>query len=270
MSAVTEPGTAAAQPNTSAGRLAGKRVLITGTGGGQGEAAQAMFVREGARVIGCDVQAGRAEATANSLASAGHDAWGTTVDLTDPAAAAAWVEEGAERLGGIDVLYNNAAGFGFAPFPDITYEMWKHVIDVELNLVFTVTSPAWKHLVASGAGSIINVGSISGIRGVAPLGQAAHSAAKGAIIALTKSLAAEGAEHGLRVNAISPGFVASPATDAAVDEQGRNYMLGLHLIKRAGTGDDIASLATYLASDESSWVTGQNMVIDGGWSSGFN
>ncbi len=269
MSTTLEPDATEASAKQSAGRLAGKRVLITGTGGGQGEAAQAMFVSEGARIVGCDVQEGRAEATAGALAAAGHDVSGSTVDLTDPAAAAAWVEESAERLGGIDVLYNNAAGFGFAPFPDITYEMWKHVIDVELNLVFTVTSPAWKHLVASGAGSIINVGSISGIRGVAPLGQAAHSAAKGAIIALTKSLAAEGAEHGLRVNAISPGFVASPATDTAVDAQGRDYMLGLHLIQRAGTGADTAALATYLASDESSWVTGQNIVIDGGWSAGF-
>lgn len=261
--------TPAGQPASTAGRLAGKRVLLTGTGGGQGEAAQAMFAREGAHVIGCDVQTGRAEATAKALADQGYDVWGTTVDLTDPAAAGDWVDVGVERLGGIDVLYNNAAGFGFAPFPEITYEMWKHVLDVELNLVFTVTSPAWKHLVASGGGSIINVGSISGIRGVAPLGQAAHSAAKGAIIALSKSLAAEGAEHGIRVNSISPGFVSSPATDTAVNAEGREYMMGLHLIQRPGTGEDIAGLATYLASDESSWVTGQNMVIDGGWSSGF-
>jgi meso-butanediol dehydrogenase / (S,S)-butanediol dehydrogenase / diacetyl reductase len=98
------------------GRLAGKRVLLTGTGGGQGQAAQALFVREGARVVGCDVQPGRAETTAGALAAEGYDVWGTTVDLTDPHAAACWVTEGADRLGGIDVLYNNAAGFGFAPF----------------------------------------------------------------------------------------------------------------------------------------------------------
>jgi NAD(P)-dependent dehydrogenase (short-subunit alcohol dehydrogenase family) len=227
-----------------------------------------MFVREGARVIGCDVQPGSAEAAAESLASQGHDVWGTTVDLTDPGAAAAWVDDAAERLGGIDVVYNNAAGVGFGPFAEMTYDFWKRTLDVELNLVFTVTNPAWHHLVAAGGGSIINVGSISGIRGVARLGQAAHAAAKGAVIGLTKTLAAEGAANGIRVNAISPGFVATPGTEA-LDEDGHAYMVGLHLIRRAGTGNDIAALATYLASDESSWVTGQNICIDGGLSAGF-
>jgi meso-butanediol dehydrogenase / (S,S)-butanediol dehydrogenase / diacetyl reductase len=256
-------------PARTPGRLAGKRVLLTGTGGGQGKAAQALFAREGARVVGCDVQAGQAQATAETLASEGYDVWGATVDLTDPEAAASWVEEGAARLGGVDVLYNNAAGFGFAPFSEMTYELWKHTLRVELDLVFTVTKPAWRHLAADKGGSIINVGSISGIRGVAPLGQAAHSAAKGGVIALTRTLAAEGATVGIRANVISPGFVGTPATDAAVDEEGRNYMMGLHLIQRPGTGDDIAALALYLASDESSWVTGQNIAIDGGWSAGF-
>lgn len=251
------------------GRLAGKRVLLTGTGGGQGQAAQALFVREGARLVGCDVQPGRAETTAGALAAEGHDVWGTTVDLTDPHAAASWVTEGADRLGGIDVLYNNAAGFGFAPFGEMSYELWKNTLSAELDLVFTVTSAAWPHLAAAGGGAIINVGSISGVRGIAPLGQAAHSAAKGAIIALTKTLAAEGAAIGIRANAISPGFVTSPATDKAVDDNAREYMVGLQLIRRPGTGDDIAALALYLASDESSWVTGQNICIDGGWSAGF-
>jgi NAD(P)-dependent dehydrogenase (short-subunit alcohol dehydrogenase family) len=252
-----------------AGRLTGKRVLITGTAGGQGKAAQELFAAEGARVVGCDNQPGRAEATAEELAELGYDVWGDTADLTEPEAARDWVERASARLGGIDVLYNNAAGFGFAPFSEMTFEFWKETIRVELDLVFTVTSAAWPHLQRDGGGAIINVGSLSGIRGVAPLGQAAHGAAKGAVIALTKTLAAEGAAVGIRANAISPGFVSSPATDAAVDENARDYLMGLHLIQRPGTGADIASLALYLASDESGWVTGQNISIDGGWSAGF-
>ena len=248
-------------------RLEGKRVLLTGTAGGQGLAAQALFARHGARVEGCDNVDGAAERSAADLQAEGLDVRGSTVDLTDPAAAAQWVEESVKRLGGLDVLYNNAAGFGFAPFADMTLELWKHVLHVELDIVFHTTSPAWKHLLKEG-GSVINVASISALQGVAPLGQAAHSAAKGAVIGLTRTLAAEGAANGIRCNAIAPGFVASPATDAAVNEAGRNYMLGLHLIQRPGTGDDTAPLALYLASDESAWMTGQIISIDGGWTAG--
>lgn len=250
-------------------RLEGKRVLLTGTAGGQGEAAQAMFAREGARVTGCDLQAGAAEHTAEVLRDNGHDVAGSTVDLADPAAAARWVEESAERLGGIDVLYNNAAGFGFGPFAEMSLNTWRHVMRVELDIVFHTTQPAWKHLLASGAASIINTASMSGVRGIAPLGQAAHAAAKGGVIALTKTLAAEGAADGVRANAMSPGFVKSPATDAAVGDELRAFQMSMHLIRRPGEGDDIAHLAVYLASDESAWVTGQNISIDGGVTAGF-
>lgn len=250
-------------------RLAGKRVLITGTAGGQGEAAQTMFAREGARIVGCDVQAGAAERTAAQLSDAGYDVVGHTVDISDPDAAERWVEDGAERLGGIDVLYNNAAGHGFAPFADMTLDMWRHVMRVELDIMFHTTHPAWRHLQRSGRGSIINTASMSGVRGIAPLGQAAHAAAKGGVIGLTKTLAAEGAPDGIRANAISPGFVKTPGTDAAVGDELRAFQMNMHLIRRPGLGEDIAYLAVYLASDESAWVTGQNYSIDGGVTAGF-
>ncbi len=249
-------------------RLEGKRVLLTGTAGGQGAAAQRLFAEHGARICGCDVQPGAARATADELRTEGHDVSGSDVDLTDPKAARQWVESSVEALGGIDVLYNNAAGFGFAPFGSMELELWRHVLRVELDIIFHTTSVAWRHLCESG-GSIINTASYSALRGIAPLGAAAHAAAKGGVIALTKTLAAEGAEHGLRANAISPGFVASPATDGAVTAEGRAWQLSKHLIQRPGTGEDIAYLALYLASDESSWVTGQNFSIDGGATAGF-
>jgi NAD(P)-dependent dehydrogenase (short-subunit alcohol dehydrogenase family) len=203
-------------------RLEDKRVLITGTAGGQGEAAQAMFAREGARIIGCDVQEGAAEKTADALRADGHDVTGFTVDLADAEAAARWVDESAER-----------------------------------------------HLGATGNSSIINTASMSGLRGIAPLGQAAHSAAKGGVIALTRTLAAEGAPDGIRANTISPGFVKSPATDKFVGDELRAFQMGMHLIRRPGLGEDIAPLAVSLASDESVWVTGQNYSIDGGVTAGF-
>jgi meso-butanediol dehydrogenase / (S,S)-butanediol dehydrogenase / diacetyl reductase len=249
-------------------RLEGKRVLLTGTAGGQGEAAQRLFAEHGARIAGCDVQPGAAQRTAAELSAQGYPVVGSEVDLGDPDAARAWVESSAAELGGIDVLYNNAAGFGFAPFAQMELSLWRHVLRVELDIVFHTTSPAWRFL-CDGGGSLINTASYSALRGIAPLGQAAHAAAKGGVISMTKTLAAEGAEHGVRANAISPGFVSSPATDAAVDEAGRTWQLSNHLLRRPGTGTDIAYLALYLASDESSWVTGQNLSIDGGATAGF-
>lgn len=254
--------------NEVTGRLAGKRVLITGTAGGQGAAAARLFAREGARVAGCDLREGAAEETAAALRADGYDVTGQDLDLTDPQATAAWVESAAERLGGIDVLYNNAAGFGFSQFSSMTLELWKHVMSVELDIIFHTTSPAWKHL-CDASGVLINTASYSALRGIGPLGQVAHSAAKGAIISMSRSLAVEGATFGVRVNSISPGFVASPSTDAGVDPLGREWQLSNALIQRAGTGDDVAQLALYLASDESSWVTGQNISIDGGATAGW-
>ena len=249
-------------------RLEGKRVLITGTGGGQGKAAQALFAREGARVIGCDLQQGAAEKSASELRDQRFDVQGDTVDLTDDEAARRWIDDSAERLGGIDVLYNNAAGFGFAPFAEMDLKLWRHVMHVELDIVFHTTQPAWKHLMKRG-GAIVNTASLAAMRGIAPMGQVAHAAAKGGVIAMTRVLAAEGAAHGIRANTISPGFVTTAATEASMDKAMKDFVLNMHLIRRPGTVDDIAACALYLAGDESSWVTGQNFCIDGGVTAGY-
>jgi NAD(P)-dependent dehydrogenase (short-subunit alcohol dehydrogenase family) len=251
------------------GRLEGKRVLITGTSRGQGEAAQRLFAQEGAQVIGCALQPDGAEKTAAMLREQGYNAYGETVDLTDPDAARSWVERAVETLGGVDVLYNNAAGFGFAPFSEMTIDLFRTVLRDELEIIFNATNPAWKVMLAAGSGSIINTASYGAIRGVAPFGVAAHSAAKGGVVALTTALAAEGAAHGIRVNAISPGFVDTPATRAAMSDEARDWQLSKHLIQRPGQPDEIARFAVYLASDESDWVTGQNFSIDGGVTAGF-
>jgi NAD(P)-dependent dehydrogenase (short-subunit alcohol dehydrogenase family) len=150
----------------------------------------------------------------------------------------------------------------------MTLDLWRHVMRVELDIIFHTTQPAWRFL-CDGGGVVINTASYSALRGIEPLGQAAHAAAKGGVIALTRTLATEGAKDAVRANSISPGFVSSPATNAAVDDAGRAWQMSKHLIQRPGTGKDIAYLALYLASDESSWVTGQNFSIDGGATAGF-
>src|SRR5713226_3880684 len=180
---------------TAPGRLAGKRVLLTGTAGGQGAAAQRLFAEHGARVAGCDVQPGAADATAAELRAEGFDVHGSDVDLSDADAACEWVKSSAAALGGIDVLYNNAAGFGFAPFAEMELGLWRHVLRVELDIVFHTTQPAWRYL-CDGGGSVINTASYSALRGIEPLGAAAHAAAKGGVIAMTRTLATEGAKYG--------------------------------------------------------------------------
>jgi meso-butanediol dehydrogenase / (S,S)-butanediol dehydrogenase / diacetyl reductase len=244
-------------------RLAAKRVLVTGTGRGQGATAQELFCRHGATVFGCDVLDGSAEAEAARLRAAGLSAGGATVDLTDPAAAAAWVEAGVREMGGVDVLYNNASKPIFAFFGEMTFEQWRETMAHELDLIFTVTRAAWPHL-ADGGGSIVNTGSISAHVGMGRAGGAAHAAAKGGVIALTKQLAAEGAPLGIRANTISPGFIATPGTDA-VHPSYRDWLVDeAQLVHRAGTPLDVAQLALYLASDESDLVTGADFTIDAG------
>ncbi len=139
---------------------------------------------------------------------------------------------------------------------------------VELDIIFHTTSVAWAHL-CDGGGAIINTGSYSALRGVGPLGQVAHAAAKGGVIAMTRSLAVEGARHGVQGELDLPRLESTPSTDAAVDDTGRAWQVNNHLVQRPGKGIDIAHLAVYLASDESSSVAGQDAGIDGGATAGW-
>jgi len=251
------------------GRLAGKRVLITGTGGGQGAAAQELFCRHGARVVGCDLRPGTATATADALATQGLSAVGHDVDLSDPEAARAWVHDATAALGGIDVLYNNASTQRFAPLDELSVEDWDFTMRNELDLVYYTVRAAWPHLKANGGGSILNVGSIAALRGVEFMPQNAHSTAKGGVIALTLQLVVEGGPHGIRANVISPGLVKTPNTGpmlADPPERLKRVVLDRIPLGRHGQPDDIVNAAVFLCSDEASWITGAHLVIDGGGS----
>jgi NAD(P)-dependent dehydrogenase (short-subunit alcohol dehydrogenase family) len=251
------------------GRLAGKRVLITGTGTaeGQGATAQELFCKQGARVVGCDLRPGAAAATAAALSAQGLAAEGHEVDLSDPGAAREWVQSSIATLGGIDVLYNNASAPAFAPFGEMTLEQWRFTMVNELEILFTVTSAAWPSLIERGA-SVINTASSSGSFGLAPFGAAAHAAAKAGVLGLTRQLASEGAAHRVRVNAISPGFVDTPASRQTPQEIKDYVINSVHLIDEVIWPIDIAYCALYLASDESRFVTGANFVVDAGSAAG--
>ena len=249
--------------------LTGKRALITGTGRGQGEVIQRIFADMGASVVGCDVLAGSAETSAASVAQSGLQAWGRTVDLADPTAAAEWVHWGAGKLGGIDVLFNNASRPVMEPFGKSTLSGWQDTIRNELDLVFYVTFAAWPHLIKSRGASVITTASASGKLGWGSVGQAAHAAAKAGVIGFTKQIAAEGSKLGIRANTISPGYVRGPGTAGIISADAEAYIrTNMQLDPRPLTPEDIAYTAAFLASDLSLGVTGEDIAVDAGWSAG--
>ncbi|MBO0931972.1 SDR family NAD(P)-dependent oxidoreductase [Fibrella aquatilis] len=243
-------------------------MLISGTAGGQGRAAAKLFAQEGATVVGCDIKAAENDETARMIAEAGGTMNALTLDVTDLVQARQWIDYAVSRYGGIDVLYNNAALERFAPFAEMSADDWHYAQRHEQDVVFFPTQAAWSHLIARGGGSVINTGSVSGMRGSERIGSIGHAAGKGAVIAMTKQLALEGAPHNIRVNAISPGPIDTPVTAAglAADPNFRLTYEGWPLLHRTGKPDDVAYCALWLASDESGFITGINVPVDGGWS----
>jgi NAD(P)-dependent dehydrogenase (short-subunit alcohol dehydrogenase family) len=249
------------------GRLEGKAVVITGTGGGgTGRAAALRFAAEGARVVGCDIVGDGAEETVQLVRAAGGEMVSLQpCDLTDPRQAAALVALAVDTYSRIDVLYNNAATGHFAPVGEMTFEQFQYTMDRLVTIVFHTTDAAWPHLVQARGGTIVNTASVGGMRGSKGNGALALAAGKGGIIAMTRQLASEGGRHGIRANSISPGFVETPVTRELLrDDAFRAAVEDKLMLGRWGQPQDIAGAALFLASDESSWITGANLVIDGG------
>lgn len=252
------------------GRLDGKVAFISGTAEGQGRVAALSFAAEGAVVVGGDVEANAANAadTVAMVEAAGGTAIATApADLADPAQARSWIEAGIDAAGRIDILYNNALALRFASIAAMPEEDWAFTLRNELDVVFHPCQAAWPHLTESG-GAIVNMGSVSGLRGVRAEPQFAHGAAKAGVIGMTRHLAAEGAPHGIRVNSISPGLVATPINAALADPDSEISQVVKTLVPlgRAGAMEDIARCAVFLASDDAGYITGTDVVVDGGLS----
>lgn len=253
---------------SAGGRLAQKVAVITGTAGGQGRAAALAFAREGAIVVGCDVDAVGSAETLRLVQAAGGVMTSThPVDLTNDTAVEGWIRAVVAEHGRIDVLYANAGATKFAPVAQTSFDDWAWVLRHELDIVFLPVKYAWPHLAARG-GSIVLVGSTAGITGSITNTRIAHTATKGGVVAMTKQLAAEGAAVGIRANCVSPGMIRTPATegdllaaDHPMNQIARHIPLG-----RVGEPEEVVLAALFLASDEASYITGANLVIDGGWS----
>lgn len=250
------------------GEFDGKVVFITGTGSGMGRVAALAFAAAGATIAGADFnEAGNRETRDAVLAAGGTMHIGAPVDLTADQAVAAWVDSAVAALGRIDVLYANAGATKFSPVAETPIQEWDWVMRRELDIVFLPVKYAWPHLQTS-SGSIVLVGSTAGVAGSMTNTRLAHSATKGGVIAMTKQLAAEGAPHGIRVNCVSPGMVATPATarDLLAPEHPMNQIARAIPLGRVGEANEVVECALFLASPRASYVTGANLMVDGGWS----
>lgn len=248
-----------------AGRLGGKIAFITGTAQGQGLAAAQLFAAEGAKVVGCDLHGGRGEAAAKEVRRSGGEMVFRRVDLADGEQVKAWLEYGASHFGGIDILYNNASAFRTPLLEEMSYEDWSYTIRNELDVVYWACRSAFAMMRARGGGVILNTSSTAGLVGFPGIGDFAHAATKGGVIALTRQIAVEGAQYNIRANAVSPGVIDTPLTQSKLaNEDFRRQLIDMQLVKRVGVAMDVAYCALYLVSDESSWVTGANFVVDGG------
>jgi NAD(P)-dependent dehydrogenase (short-subunit alcohol dehydrogenase family) len=251
----------------ASGRLAGKIAIVTGTAGGIGKGIGVMFAREGARVYGCDVRVPEAQATLEQMHAEGL-AFASLhpCDLPNPADVDRLVAACVDRFGGIDILVNAAAIAVFNFIEDMDYQTgWRKTLTGELDVVFLATKAAWPHMKARGAGSILNFASANAYHALPGSGALGHCAGKGGVLAMTRQLAMEGGPHNIRANTISPGMIVTDHTQTVLAKPGfTETVLAKTMIRRLGQPDDISYYATFLASDESSWVTASDFSIDGG------
>lgn len=249
-----------------AGRLQDKVVLVTGAGGGQGQVVSLLFAEAGARVCASDINPHTLEQTRALAAERGLEIDTFAVDASSPEQVDAWIAGVMRKHDRIDVLYNNGAGVHMAPFEQMTFEQWKETIRLELDVIFLPTKAVWPIMTRQHGGSIINIASCAGMLAAEGLGTSAHAAGKGGVIALTRQLSLEGAPHWIRVNCISPGPIMGPALQVPYDDSPyfRKLFDSTPSLERHGYPLDIAYAGLFLASDESTFITGVNLPIDGG------
>jgi len=248
-------------------RLEGEIALVTGSTAGIGKAVAVAFAREGARVLVTGRDDARGAAVVEQITAAGGEAAFAAADLADEDAWAALVNGAVERFGGVTVLVNNAVAAAVdeadGPVTELTDRSWEHTLRVNLTAPMWLARAAIPRMVEAGHGSIINISSRAAER--ASRGLAGYIASKGGLNALTRSIAVDYAEHNVRCNTISAGYVVNERRDADLSDERRARLEGMHLT-RLGQADDVAHAAVYLAGRESEFVTGVNLPLDGGGS----
>ncbi len=246
-------------------RIKGKVALVTGASQGIGEAIAARFAEEGAHVVICSRRRDAIEAAADRMRARGGSVSAHALDVADHEALARLVQHIGEKCGRLDILVNNAPSVTYAAITDMSIEIFHKDFRVNVDSTFVATREALKLMRAQRSGSIVNIASINGLRAVPNM--SAYGAAKAAMIHFSRYAAMEGARDGVRVNAIAPGVINTPATEAGFAgpyaEWGRKIAMQVPM-GRFGEALEIANVALFLASDEASYVTGVCLSVDGG------
>jgi NAD(P)-dependent dehydrogenase (short-subunit alcohol dehydrogenase family) len=243
--------------------LENKIAIVTGAGSGIGAASAKRFASEGAAVVVADIRAHKAQETVDTIADAGGHAVAVEVDVADAASVAAMVDAASRHFGGLDVLFNNAGTLRPGTAVELSVDDWDLVMAVNVRSVFLGAKYAVPLMEARGGGSIINTASVSGLHGDG--GAVVYAASKAAVINLTRALSTDHAPAGIRVNAICPGTIQTPPVQRMMQNpDALRTNLEAHALGRLGRPEEIAAAAAWLASDESSFVTGEALVVDGG------
>ncbi|WP_420443351.1 SDR family NAD(P)-dependent oxidoreductase [Candidatus Poriferisodalis sp.] len=243
--------------------LENKIAIVTGAASGIGEASAQRFAAEGASVLVVDIRRERAESVAEAIREAGGEAhsFGADVSLAD--AVSEMVQAAVDRWGGLDVLFNNAGTLRPGTAVELEPKDWDLVMNVNVRSVYLGAKFAVPHMEAGGGGSIINTASVSGLHGDG--GSVVYAASKAAVINLTRALSTDHGPAGVRVNAICPGTIETPPVMRMMsDPDVLERNIGAHALRRLGQPSEIASAAVWLASDQSSFVSGEAIVVDGG------